>query len=253
MTLSRGSYRVLRKTRYMVRVENRIVVPHGTRHPNQLVDHVVGHQLRGFTLSQFALFVPTILRVMHPRRTRAQRQKLAHLTRTMAGAALWSMPRGARAFTMRSKPKTDPPGIQVLLSIEKTQPLQRRLRPEPVDGFDLLISMADPLIGRHEVVDLLLKRVDLPVVESALLAPELVSKSLGLARPAGTVVALLALELLAPLRGVSLGGDVRHKAAESAQSLGHRPDRARACRCNDRRIRPGDRHQTRRLCDDARA
>ncbi len=156
---------------------------------------------------------------------------------------------------MRSKPKTrgDPPGIQMLLPIEKTQPLQRRLRPEPIDAFDLLIPMADPLIGRHEVVDLLLKGLDLPVVESALLAPELVSKSLGLARPAGTVVALLALELLAPLRGVSLGGDVRHKAAESAQSLGHRPDRARACRCSDRRTRPGDRHQTSRLCDDARA
>ena len=62
--------------------------------------------------------------------------------------------------------------------------------------------MTDPLIGRHEIVDLLLKRVDLPVVERALLAPELMGKRLGLARPAGPVVALLALELLAPLRGV---------------------------------------------------
>ncbi len=190
MTLSRGSYRVLHKTRYMVRVENRILVPHGTHHPNQLVDDVIGHQLRDFTLSQFALFVPTILRVMRPRRTRAQRQKLAHLTRTMAGAALGPTPRRARAFTMRSKTKTrrDPPGIQVVLSIEKTQPLQRRLRSEPVDAFDLLISMADPLIGRHEVVDLLLKRLDVPVVESALLAPELLGKRLGLARLAGPVV-----------------------------------------------------------------
>ena len=202
----------------MVRVENRILVPHGTHHPNQLVDDVIGHQLRGFTLGQFALFVPTIFRVMRPRRTCAQRQKLAHLTRTMTGAALRPMPRSARAFTMGSKPKTggDPPGIQVLLPIEKTQPLQRRLRPEPVDGFDLLIPMADPLIGGNEGVDLLLKGLDLPVVESALLAPELVGKSLGLAWPAGTVVALLALELLAPLRGGSPGGDVRHKAAESA-------------------------------------
>ena len=94
---------------------------------------------------------------------------------------------------MRSKTKTGTPGIQVLLSIEKTHPLERRLRPEPVDAFDLLISMADPLIGRHEVV--LIKRVDLPVVESALLAPEFLGKRLGLARLAGPVVALLALEL----------------------------------------------------------
>jgi len=40
MTLSRGGYRVLRKTRYLVRVENRILVPHGTHRPNQLVDDV---------------------------------------------------------------------------------------------------------------------------------------------------------------------------------------------------------------------
>ena len=104
----------------------------------------------------------------------------------------------------------------MLLPIEKTQPLQRRLWSEPVDAFDLLIPMADPLIRGNEVVDLLLKGLDLPVVESALLAPEFLGKHLGLARPASTVVALLALELLAPLRGGSPGGDVRHKAAESA-------------------------------------
>ena len=90
----------------------------------------------------------------------------------------------------------------MLLPIEKTQPLQRRLWSEPVDAFDLLIPMADPLIGRNEVVDLLIKGLDLPVVESALLAPEFLGKRLGLAWPAGPVVALLALELLAPLRGV---------------------------------------------------
>ncbi len=72
---------------------------------------------------------------------------------------------------MRSKTKTrrDPPGIQVLLSIEKTQPLQRRLRTEPIDAFDLLIPMTDPLVGGNEVIDLLLKGLDVPVVESALL------------------------------------------------------------------------------------
>ena len=90
----------------------------------------------------------------------------------------------------------------MLLPIEKTQPLQRRLRSEPIDGFDLLIPMTDPLIRGNERVDLLLKRIDLPVVESALLAPEFLGKRLGLAWPAGPVVALLALELLAPLRGV---------------------------------------------------
>ena len=68
----------------------------------------------------------------------------------------------------------------MLLPIEKTQPLQRRLRSEPIDGFDLLIPMADPLIGRNEVVDLLLKGLDLPVVERALLAPEFLGKRLGL-------------------------------------------------------------------------
>ncbi len=77
--------------------------------------------------------------------------------------------------------------------------------------------MADPLVGGNEGVDLLLKGLDLPVVESALLAPEFLGKRLGLARPAGAVVALLALELLAPLRSGSPDGGVRHKAAESAQ------------------------------------
>ena len=105
---------------------------------------------------------------------------------------------------MGCKPKTrgDTPGIQVLLAIEKTQPLQRRLRPNTIDAFDLLIPMADPRIRVNEGVHLLLKGLDLPVVERALLAPESLGKRLGLVRSAGAIVALLALELLAPQRVV---------------------------------------------------
>ena len=66
MTLSSGRSRVLYKTRYMAWLKNRIGIPHGTDHPNQLVDHVIGDEFRGFTLGQFTRFVPTIFLVMRP-------------------------------------------------------------------------------------------------------------------------------------------------------------------------------------------
>ena len=37
----------------MSRIENRVRVPHGTYYPNQFIDDVIGHRLRGFTLGQF--------------------------------------------------------------------------------------------------------------------------------------------------------------------------------------------------------
>lgn len=197
MTLSRGSYRVLRKTRYVVRVIHRVGIPDGTHHPNQLVDDVIGDQLRGFTLGQLPLLVPTIFRVVRPGRTRTQRKELAHLTRAVPRALLRALPTRARAIPMGRKPKTrrDTTRVKVRLAIEQTHPFQGRDRPDAIDRLDLFIAMTDAFIRLNKRLHLRFKDLDLLVIEGTLRLPQAPRQGLSLVRFSGAVVALLALEL----------------------------------------------------------